>query len=63
MTKFAVKLLKNKYYPLQIPDSVDVKHGNYVLVHTDKGEEAVKVFAVSPQIAAIWENTNRRHCR
>lgn len=55
MTKFAVKLLKNKYYPLQIPDSVDVKHGNYVLVHTDKGEEAVKVFAVSPQIAAIWE--------
>ncbi|MGN0014218.1 MAG: stage 0 sporulation family protein [Candidatus Gastranaerophilaceae bacterium] len=55
MTKFAVKLLKNKYYPLQIPDSVQVEHGKYVLVKTDKGEEAVKVFAVSPQIAAIWD--------
>ena len=55
MTKFAVKLLKNKYYPLQISDSVEVKHGDYVLVRTEKGEEAVKVFAVSPQIAAVWE--------
>ncbi|MGN0005716.1 MAG: stage 0 sporulation family protein [Candidatus Gastranaerophilaceae bacterium] len=55
MTKFAVKLLKNKYYPLQIPDSVEVQHGQYVLIRTEKGEEAAKVFAVSPQIAVIWE--------
>ena len=55
MTKFAVKLLKNKYYPLQIPDSIEVQHGDYVLVRTEKGEEAVKVFAVSPQIVAIWD--------
>ncbi|MBQ2644972.1 stage 0 sporulation protein [bacterium] len=55
MTKFAVKLLKNKYYPLQIPESIEVQHGQYVLVNTDKGEEAVKVFAVSPQISEVWE--------
>ena len=55
MTKFAVQLLKNKYYPLQIPDSVKVTHGCYVLVNTEKGEEAVKAFAVSPVIAATWE--------
>ncbi|MCR5261492.1 MAG: hypothetical protein K6C94_06600 [Candidatus Gastranaerophilales bacterium] len=55
MTKFAVKLIKNKYYPLQIPESVEVKHGQYVLVNTEKGEEAAKVFAVSSKIAAIWE--------
>lgn len=55
MTKFAVKLLKNKYYPLQIPDTVNVTHGCYVLVNTEKGEEAVKAFAVSSQIAAAWE--------
>ena len=55
MTKFAVKLLKNKYYPLQIPDTFEVEHGKYVLVRTEKGEEAAKVFAVSPQIAAVWE--------
>lgn len=55
MTKFAVKLLKNKYYPLQIPDTINVEHGQHVLIKTEKGEEAAKVFAVSPQIAAIWE--------
>jgi len=55
MTKFAVKLLKSKYYPLQIPDSVEVKHGCYVLVNTEKGEEAVRAFAVPPHVAATWE--------
>ena len=55
MTKFAAKLLKNKYYPLQIPDSVEVTHGCYVLVNTEKGEEAVRAFAVPPHVAAIWE--------
>jgi len=55
MTKFAAKLLKNKYYPLQIPDSVEVTHGCYVLVNTEKGEEAVKVFAVPPHVALTWE--------
>ena len=55
MTKFAVKLLKNQYYPLQIPEGIEVKHGQYVIVNTEKGEEAVKVFAVSPQISAVWE--------
>ena len=55
MAKFAVKLLKNKYYPLQIPDSVEVTHGCYVLVNTEKGEEAFKVFAVPSQVAATWE--------
>ncbi len=55
MTKFAVKLLKNQYYPLQIPEDIEVKHGQYVIVNTEKGEEAVRVFAVSPQISAVWE--------
>ena len=55
MTKFAVKLLKNQYYPLQIPEGIEVKHGQYVIVNTEKGEEAVRVFAVSPQISAVWE--------
>lgn len=56
MTKFAVKMLKNKFYPLQVPDSVKVEHGQMVLVRTEKGEEAAKVFAVSTQIAEIWQS-------
>lgn len=56
MIKYAVKLLKNKFYPLQIAESASVEHGQMVLVRTEKGEEAAKVFTVSPQIAAQWEN-------
>ncbi len=55
MIKFAVKLLKNKFYPLQIPDTAEVQHGQMVLVRTEKGEEAVKVFAVSSEISKCWE--------
>lgn len=55
MIKYAVKLLKNKFYPLQIPESVNVEHGQMVLVRTEKGEEAAKVFAVSTKISEIWE--------
>lgn len=55
MIKFAVKLLKNKFYPLQVAESASVEHGQMVLVRTEKGEEAAKVFTVSPQISAAWE--------
>ncbi len=55
MTKFAVKLLKNQYFPVQIPESVNVQHGDYVIIRTEKGDECAKIFAVSPQISAIWD--------
>lgn len=55
MIKFAVMLLKNKFYPLSIPESVEVEHGQMVLVRTEKGEEAVKVFTVSSEISKMWE--------
>ncbi len=55
MTNFAVMLLKNKFYPLQVPESVVVEHGQMVLVRTEKGEEAAKVFAVSPHVACQWK--------
>lgn len=55
MIKYAVNLLKNKFYPLQVAESASVEHGQMVLVRTEKGEEAAKVFVVSPQIAAAWE--------
>ena len=35
---FAVKLIKNKQYPLDIPEGIEVKHGDMVLVLTEKGE-------------------------
>lgn len=53
--KYAVRLIKNTYHPLQVPDSLTIEHGQMVLVRTDKGEEAFKVFAVNSEIASQWE--------
>lgn len=53
--KYAVRLIKNTYHPIEIPDFLTVEHGQMVLVRTEKGEEAVKAFAVNPEISAQWE--------
>ena len=50
---FAVNLIKNKQYPLDIPENVTVKHGDMVIVLTEKGEEAVKAYLVPPQVESI----------
>lgn len=49
----AVKLIKNKQYPLEIPEGVEVKHNDMVIILTDKGEEAAKAYVVPPQVASI----------
>jgi len=53
--KFAVRLVKNTFYPLQVPDSLTIEHGQMVLVRTEKGEEALKAFAVNSEISAQWD--------
>lgn len=53
--RYAVRLIKNTFHPLQVPDSLTVEHGQMVLVRTEKGEEALKVFTVNAQIAEQWE--------
>ncbi len=50
---FAVKLVKNKQYPLEIPENVIVKHGDMVIVLTDKGEEVAQAYLVPPQVESI----------
>lgn len=50
---FAVKLIKNKQYPLDIPENVTVNHGDMVIVLTEKGEEVAQAYLVSPQVASI----------
>ena len=49
----AVKLIKNKQYPLDIPENVSVKHGDMVIVLTEKGEEVAQAYLVPPQVESI----------
>lgn len=50
---FIVSLLKNKQTPIDIPDGVEVKNNDMVLVLTDKGEEAYKAIQVPSQVESI----------
>ena len=49
----AVKLIKNKQYPLDIPEGVNVNHNDMVIVLTEKGEEIAKAYVVPPQVEGI----------
>ncbi len=58
--KFAVRYLKNTYYPLNVPDTITLQDGQMVIVRTEKGEEALKVFIVNSQIEQIWEKAKQK---
>lgn len=58
--KFAVKYLKNTFYPLEVPETIKLEDGQMVLVRTEKGEEALKAFLVNSKVAKIWENSKNK---
>jgi len=58
--KYAVRYLKNTFYPLNVPDDMELQDGQMVIVRTEKGEEALKVFRVNSQIEEIWENATTK---
>ncbi len=50
---YAVKLIKNRQYPLDIPNGIKVEHGDMVIVVTEKGEETAQAYLVPPQVESI----------
>ena len=54
--KYAVKYIKNTFYPLKVPDTLTIEEGQLVLIRTEKGEEALKVELVNQQIAKMWDD-------
>lgn len=58
--KFAVRYLKNTFYPLNVPDSMKLEDGQMVIVRTEKGEEALKAFIVNSQVEKIWEHSKNK---
>lgn len=58
--KFAVKYIKNTFYPLDVPETIHLEDGQMVLVRTEKGEEALKAFIVNSEVAKSWENNENK---
>ncbi len=54
MHKYGVRLLKNRFYPVNIPEDVEVEHGQMVLVTTEKGQEAAKIQRMPSCIIEKW---------
>ena len=53
--KFAIRVIKNQFHPLKVAQNANIKHGQYVLVKTEKGEEVFQVFLVNSEIQRLWE--------
>lgn len=60
MFKFAVQYLKNTFYPLEVPETINLQDGQTVLVRTQKGEEALKAYLVNSLITEIWEKSKNK---
>ena len=58
--KFAVKYIKNTFYPLDVPETIHLEDGQMVLVRTEKGEEALKAFVVNPEVSKSWEEAQNK---
>ena len=60
MIKYAVKYLKNVFYPLKgVNEGTEIDNGALVLVRTEKGEEVLKAFLVNSEIAKLFENSSK----
>ncbi len=57
--KYAVRYLKNTFYPLDVADNVELSDGQMVIARTEKGEEALKVFVVNSKIKKIWDKSGK----
>lgn len=53
--KYAVRLIKNVFTPLDVPLGTELEQDQMILALTERGEEAFKVFLVNSQISEIWE--------
>ncbi len=53
--KFAVRTIKNTFHPLKVVQNANIKHGQYILVKTDKGEEVFQAFLVNSEVQRTWE--------
>lgn len=52
--KYAVRLEKNIFAPLDVPQDLELQPNQMILALTEKGEEAFKVCIVNSQISELW---------
>ncbi len=53
--KFAVRLVKNTFHPLKVPEGINLTHNQYIIIRTEKGEEVHKAIAVNDKVLKCWQ--------
>lgn len=56
MYKYGFRSLKNRLFPISVPDSARVEHNQLVIVRTEKGEEVVKAERIPGCVMEKWGN-------
>ena len=56
--KFAVRLIKNVYHPVKVPEGAKIKDGQVVIVRTERGEEIHRIFLVNDEVAERFRKQN-----
>ena len=57
MSKYGIRLLKNKFYPLVASDNLELEEGELVVFQDEIGEDVGKVSRVCSKIQEIWAKT------
>ena len=60
MALYAIKMLKNQLYPLEIVSASEFNNGDLVLVQTEKGEEVAQIYNLNEEMRASWANNNSK---
>jgi cell fate regulator YaaT (PSP1 superfamily) len=56
MIKYGVRLLKNTFFALSVPEGVELQHDQLILIRTEKGDEVAKVIRLNSCVAKKWES-------
>ena len=60
MIRYAVNYIKNMFVPVDVPENTVLADGQYILVRTEKGEEALKVRIVNSEISKLWDKAETK---
>ena len=60
MALYAIKMLKNQLYPLEVVTASEFNNGDLVLVQTEKGEEVAQIYNLNEEMRECWANNNTK---
>ena len=58
MSKYGIRLLKNKFYSLEASDNLELEDGELVVYKDELGEDVGRAFRVCSKVLECWDKQN-----